>query len=275
MIQPDRRLLAGLRPSASLPRRWLPVLGLITILFALHCPQPVRADLAWETVFTDEQAVNNGSQVTGGDTTVTFSTLVFSDSDGGTFDLGPGRNTSFFSFESGVTGNHTGYIELSFDNENNDPADYLELGLSFSQALTGFQFSILDLDATGGLNWDDGVEVFVNGVNVRTNPAWYTFGSAVQLDTKPYLDGFEAGTTSAASTQTIGNVNFNFGSLNVNSISVRYRTTDDAVANPSAQFVGISDLSFTLAPVPEPVALPALAFALTVFALVRRRSFTR
>ncbi len=273
MIQLDRRPLAGIRPSAPLHRRWRPVLGLITILIALACPQPVRADMAWETVFADEQAVNHGSQVTGGGTTVTFSTLVFSDSDGGTFDLGPGRNTSYFSFESGVTGNHTGYVELSFDNENDDPADYLELGLSFGQALTGFQFSILDLDATAGLNWDDGVEVFVNGVNVRTNPAWYTFGSAVLLDTKTYLDGFEAGTTSAAATQTIGNVNFNFGSLNVNSIAIRYRSTDDAVANPSAQFVGISDLSFSLAPVPQPGSLPPLlAAALALAGTSRRRT---
>lgn len=260
------------RPGRHGSSRFGPALLVLpALLLHVWLACAVHADLAWETVFADEQVVNNGGQVTGGGTTVTFNTLAFSDSDGGSFDLGPGRNASSFSFESGVTGNHTGYVELSFDNENDDPADYLELGMTFGRPLTGFQFSILDLDATAGLNWDDGVEVLVNGVNVRTNPAWYTMGSAVQLDGKTYLDGFEAGTLSAASNQTIGNVNFNFGSLNVNSLLVRYRSTDDAIANPSAQFVGISDLSFVLAPVPEPGGLPALAIATAAAAMLRGR----
>ena len=144
----------------------------------------LSADLVWEDHFVDEDAITTGSSVFADATNITFTTTVVSDSDGGTFDLTPVRSASFFSFESGIAGNHTGYLEMTFDNENDDPADYLELSIDFQNAVTNLQFSILDLDGSPTSAWDDGVEVFFNGVNIRSFPSLFSMGSAIFLTTR-------------------------------------------------------------------------------------------
>ncbi len=215
----------------------------------------------WESHFSDEDAITNSTSVMASSTLVTFSTQVFSDSDGGTFDLTAERSADFFSFESDTTGNHTGFLEMTFNNENDDPTDYIELTMNFFAPVTDLQFSLLDIDGSGGGNWDDGVEIYFNGVNVKTDPSLYSIGSAVFLDNETYMDGFEAGTTSASATQEIGNIDLDFGAQPINSITIRYFSTDDAVADPSSQFIGISDLMFSSTAIPEsgfPIAILAV-----------------
>jgi hypothetical protein len=240
----------------------------IALLAALTAP--TRADIVWESMgYADEQTIINGSVFTGADgvgNRVTFNFTIFSDSDGGTFDLGPGRNASFLSYESGITGNHTGYMEMSFDNQNDDPSDYLDFVIAFAFPTTNLQFSLLDVDAGAGNSFVDAIEVFYNGINVRTNPSLYSFGSSVANDNESYLTGFE-GTGSAVATGTTGNINFDFGSTIVNSLVIRYRSSDDAQGNPVAQFIGISDLSFTT--IPEP-ALAWVSSCLVIAGLLRR-----
>jgi hypothetical protein len=133
------------------------------------------------------------------------------------------------------------------------------------------QFSLLDIDGSPSFAWDDGVEVFFNGTNVKTNPALYTYGAAVFLDNESYMDGFEAGTLSASSTETTGNINFDFGLQEINSIRIRYFSTDDPNSNPASQFIGISDLAFNSTAIPEPQSLlPCLVMLASGLARIRR-----
>lgn len=209
-----------------------------------------EADVTWESFFSDEATITTGAWIDATDVRVSFTAMIFSDSDGGTFDLNSGRNASYCSFESGVTGNHSGYLEMSFDNQNNDPADFIELQLTFDRPLQNLRFSLLDVDGSPGRSWDDAVEVFFNGINVRDDPTLFSYGSAVFLDDESYMQGFEAETTSSSATQTLGNIDFDFGLLWVNQLRIVYRTTDDALSNPSAQFIGLGDMAYD--PIPEP-----------------------
>lgn len=249
------------------------ICGLVCLALGFVACTPALADLQWENFFTDEDAIVDGSQLTAGATQLTFSTQVFSDSDGGTFDLVPDRSADFFTFESGTTGNHTGFLEMNFNNENDDPTDFIELTIDFFGPVTNLQFSLLDVDGSGAGNWDDGVEVFFNGVNVKTDPSLYQYGSVVIPDNESYMDGFEAVAASASANEVTGNIDFDFGSQAINSITIRYFSTDDAVADPSAQFVGISDLIFNSTAIPEPSALAGM-IGLSLFVLTGRRQRT-
>jgi hypothetical protein len=228
-----------------------------------------RGNIVWETAFADEQAISSGSLYTDpGGVTTTFSTTVVSDSDGGTFDLSLYRNTDYFTVEADVLGRHTGYLELSFNNENSDPADYLELTLSFSEAVSELQFSLLDVDSG---NWDDGVEVFVNGTtNARDTSAW-TAHPYAGPDNESYMHGFEGLGFNAGNGQAHGNIDFDFGSLLISSLTVRYFSTDDAGTNPGGQVVGLSDVTYTQ-PVAEATALGCCAvfFVIVGLSTVRR-----
>lgn len=246
-----------------------------TALFALALLAStcsVQANLVWDAHLVDEQAIANGSSISAGGTTITLTTTVFSDSDGGTFDLSPAlnRNPAYVAYEAGLNGNQLGNLELAFDNQNDDPADYVQIKMDFAPAVTELELSILDLDGSPIRYWDDGIEIYSNGTNVRTNPSMYTIGSAVFLDNESYMYGFEGGSTSASSTQTSGNVDLNFGATPISSVTVKYFSTDDARPNPSPQFVGISDLAYTI--ISEPKAgLPMLCVLLSAMFLYRRR----
>ncbi|QEG23928.1 PEP-CTERM sorting domain-containing protein [Mariniblastus fucicola] len=242
---------------------------LITAVAAIAISGTCQADLVWEDLMTDEQAITNNLMLSSGGTTITFGTEVFSDSDGGTFDLVPERSANFFSFEAESTGNHTGYLEMTFDNENDDPTDYLELTFNFGPPVTNLQFTLLDVDGNTNFNWDDGAEIFFNGTNVKTTPGYYSIGAINFLDNEAYMDGFEAGNVGAASDETTGNIGFNFGSEIIDTLTIRYFTTDDAVNNPASQFIGISDLQFVAA-VPEPTAVSLIALV-GIAAWTRRR----
>ncbi len=242
------------------------------LVCSLISPCLVQADLIWENHLADETAINDGDSISTVGTIVTFSTTVFSDSDGGTFDLTAERSADFFSFESGTTGNHSGFLEMTFNNENNDPVDFLELTMNFSQPVTNLQFSLLDIDGSPSSNWDDGVEFYFNGTNVKTDPSLYSIGSIVFLDNETYMDGFEAGTSSASANQTTGNIDFDFGTQTINSITIHYLATDDTVADPSSQFIGISDMNFTATPLPEPRSALVLGCAGLLVGLGTRNS---
>jgi len=160
---------------------------------------------------------------------------------------------------------------MTFDNENDDPTDFIELTINFGPAgVSNLEFSILDLDGSNQFNWDDGVEVSYNGTNVKTNPSLYNIGSIIFLDNETYMDGFEAGNAGASSNQTTGNIDFDFGTDVVDSLTIKYFTTDDAIDNPVSQFIGLSDLSFEAVAVPEPAATSLIVLG-TLAGLGRRR----
>jgi len=255
------------------PRRTLLIALLLVSGSSLIAASPSRASLVWEQHYSDEDALADGSSINTGGTTVTFDRTVFSDNTFFTFDLDPYINSDYFTFEAGELGAHTGYLELSMDNQNDDPDDYLELALNFADSVTNLQFSLLDIDSG---SWDDGVEVFYNGSNsVRDNPAIAAvLGSAVAEDNETYMNGWEGIGTGADNDETTGNIDFDFGSLHVDSLTIRYFSTDDADSNPDGQRAGISDLSFTAA-TPEPSQIACvMIFACGLLCVSLRRIYS-
>jgi hypothetical protein len=244
------------------------IIATVVLTVATVFSGTANADVVWEDIFTDEQTITNNLVVAAGGTSLSFETTVFSDSTGGTFDLAPVRSASHFSFEESTTGNHAGYIELTFDNENDDPDDFLELSINFGNPVVNLSFDLLDVDGENNFAWDDGVEVFFNGINTKTDSNLYSIGPILFLDNETYMDGFEAGNASAASTQDVGNIGFDFGDEPIETITIRYFSTDDAIANPASQFIGISDLQFTA--IPEPSLISAMVLG-AMLGLTRRR----
>jgi len=270
-----RTVVAKTRSMGTLSREILS-LGMLAIgvLASMLLPcSTVVADIVWEDHFVDEQAITPGTSLNSGGTTVNLTPSFFTDSDGGTPDIVAERSATFNSFEAGTTGNHSGYLEFTFNNENDDPVDYVQLDLDFTTAIRDVRFSLLDVDGSTVNSWDDGVTVFINGINVRTNPAWYQLGSVVIEDNEAGFDGFEGIPQSAGANETTGNIDFDFGLLEINSISIRYFSTDDAIANPASQFIGLSDIQFTA--VPEPNSAVILLGALGLLTLRRGRHLIR
>ena len=253
------------------------------LVISLVRPPAAHADLVWSAFLTDEQEISSSTVVTTADNAVSFATAVTEDNSG---DFSPFSSNTIFSFEgAGQLGNQTQYLEISFDQEDNDPNDVLELQLTFSNAVQGLSFSVLDIDVGPNIllspdtEFVDLVEVFVNDINVKTNPALYgTLGSAFAVDDEAEADGFE-GIAEAAGSSTAGNLDLDFGDVEVNSIRVTYRSSDDAAPNgllnsfPSGQSIGISNLAFNTVAVPEPSAFSTFMLMSVGLIVSRRRQF--
>lgn len=249
--------------------------GLFVFVFAIA--SAASADtFAWEDVYADEALINDGDSFVEQGLRLTFNTDAVSDNDSGAFDLANfSGHAGFFTAEHGSTGAHNGFAMLGFDNVNDDPADYLEFTITFDQAVSFVQFSVLDMDSQAGNGFDDGVEVFYNGaINVRSTPTVYSLPSVAQptvlVDNELGYEGFEGWNgRNAGPTETIGNIDFDFGTVAVTDITIRYFSTDDAQANPNAQLIGISDISW-LPVVPEPGTGMLVALGLVVLGARRR-----
>ena len=249
---------------------------LLGMLCALGIDATCEADLIWKNHFTDEQSILNGAGITTpGGTNVTFGRTVYSDNTGGTFDLDPHINSDYLTFESGKMGGETGYLEFSLDNQDNDPDDFVELALNFDQTVSDLQFSLLDVDSTNA--WDDGFEVYYNGSNnVRDNPGiTVVTGTHNAIDDESYMHGWEGVGKNAGNGNLDANIVFDFGSLEITSLTFRFFSTDDAKSNPNGQRAGLCDLTFNQA-VPEASSLACMSlFGLFLLLSLRRRSQSR
>jgi hypothetical protein len=156
---------------------------------------------------------------------------------GGTF-------TSNFSFNAAALGAHVGYGRFDINNNSNDPNDRFSVTITFNEPVTNLEFSLLDVDLRANSGTSDAVEVYYNGSNNAGGSAFVTsIGSSLIRDDETYMDGYEGIATSGAN-QTRGNINLNFGSTSITSITVVFFTSDDSNANPFPQFMGISDLTY-------------------------------
>jgi hypothetical protein len=150
--------------------------------------------------------------------------------------------------------------------------------MNFSSPVTALSFLLVDIDS--GTNntpeWDDFVEVYVNGATniLDLAPTVHTIVAGVPSVFDPGNEpggyrGFEGFNGRDAETnEDFGNVSLDFASTPVSSVRVRYFSSSDAQSNPINQWVGISDLSFT---VPEPATAFLLAGAAFCGVLRRRR----
>lgn len=203
----------------------------------------VSGILDWSDLsIADENAIPSGtiSASAGVTTTVTWSIVT----DGGSFVAYAGND--FVSYEDSAQGGFTGYAQVGFDNNRQDDDDKATIDLSFSEAITSLQFTLTDIDEA---SWDDFVEVYYDTgsgyVNAKTG-AFATLGPAVVADNETFGDGWE-GDASAASSTTDGNLDFDFGTLQITAVRIIYFSGDDAGNNgfnPAGQQLGISDISY-------------------------------
>ncbi|MDJ0688222.1 MAG: M10 family metallopeptidase [Xenococcaceae cyanobacterium MO_188.B32] len=210
-------------------------------------PTPADGTLVWEKQgFQDESAVAPDSSLDlGNGVTATVDWSIITD--GGSFT--PHVNEKdYVTYDSGILGNHKGYLSLGFDNSKDDPDDLIKLDLKFNKAVTGLTFSILDVDQGSGKKFDDGVEIYADGVNIKNlSGVEILTGNNVMADNEPYMNGFEGrGNAGANSTSEGGNINISFGSTEVSALEIKYFSTDDAISNPGSQKIGISDLDFQI-----------------------------
>ncbi|HPW33618.1 MAG TPA: hypothetical protein PLF92_11980 [Arenimonas sp.] len=217
---------------------------IVALLLAAAAAFASGAWAANETVIWENQGLPNTTAIANGQVfpssaggaTVTVNNALATD--GGTI-----INT--IEYRSTTQGNHTGYLLLSLDNDLNDPDDRYTVTLTFSRPVRGLQFTVLDIDVGTGtpLSFVDGVEVFYNGANNVRNTAIDTLGPGVILDDEAAINGYE-GNATAAVTSTAGNLDLNFGNILVSTVTITFMSSNDAAANPSLQFIGISDLGF-------------------------------
>ncbi len=104
------------------------------------------------------------------------------------------------------------------------------------------------MDQSGGKTFDDGVEIYADGMNVKNLPdVQITTGENVFEDNESYMNGFEGrGNTGANNNSEGGNINLNFGNTEVSSLEFKYFSTDDAISNPGSQKIGLSDFGFQI-----------------------------
>ncbi|MDJ0742467.1 MAG: M10 family metallopeptidase [Xenococcaceae cyanobacterium MO_167.B27] len=210
----------------------------------LPIPMIINEALVWENQnLSDESAVAPGSQFNLGNgvaVTVDWSIIT----DGGSFV--PYGGEDFVSYDSDKLGNHTGYLSLGFNNSKNDPDDRIKLSLNFNQAVTSLSFQLLDVDQSDSKSFDDGVEIYADGVNIKNlSGVEIVTGDNVFADNETYMNGFE-GRGSANSSSESGDISISFGSIEVSELEIQYFSTDDAISDPGSQKIGISDLDFQI-----------------------------
>ena len=220
------------------------------MLFVFASSQ-ARADLIWEDHFSNNDTINNGTVVNTGGIDITINTGVTGDP--------TAPRGEHFLYRDGPAGNHTGYLDLNMDTDEDNRNDQLCIDFIFGNGgAQDLQFSVLDIDFG---SWDDGVEIqytsTTGGGDVRDDPSIYmlpTGTTTVFLDNEANMHGFEGGNTNAGANDEWGNLGLDFTGQTVTSINIKLFSTDDAAANPGAQFIGISDFTFTPTTAPEPSA---------------------
>ena len=202
--------------------------------------QSARTKFVWENQgLIDETAVKTGSSFNlndGSTVTINWNT----ETDGGSFV--PKGGNDFVSYEEGLRGNDQGYLNVGFNNSENDPDDLIQVSLNFDQSVTGLSFDVLDVDQSS--SFDDAVEIYLDGINILDLPNAYSLGgSSVKLDNESYMRGFE-GRSNANKYSTAANIQVDLGSRAVSKVDIVYFSTDDAQSDPGGQSIGISDLSW-------------------------------
>ena len=113
--------------------------------------------------------------------------------------------------------------------------------------------------------------MFVNDINVRDIPGSFTLGADNETADEGTAVGFR-GTGEVDGTATDGNVVLDFGSLEVDSVSITYRSSANADTDPAGQAIGISNLTFETVAVPEPGVFAVLGLLAPAAFLRRRRN---
>jgi hypothetical protein len=235
--------------------------NIFTFIFSLIFTFAYSQGIVWE----DQGLVDEAEFVTGSSytddagqhtVTVTWNTVT----NGGSFLPCCGDN--FVSYEADAQGAHAGHIGLGFNNSMDDNADKICVTLTFDPPVEGLKFTLLDVDEaddgdqTSRNQWDDAVEIFYNGTENAKNYGTLA-GPCVYKDSEIFMDGFEGETFSSSpcgddgtdSQSTDSNIDFEFGSTLISSVTVKYFSSNDIgieTDNPDVQLIGISDLEWNV-----------------------------
>jgi uncharacterized repeat protein (TIGR01451 family) len=216
--------------------------NLFMLMWMLYCSEALAGN---DNIVWENQGLVSGTSIASGATLIDSSNRVGAILTRSVVVVG-GTFTSNFSFNAATLGNHVGYGRFDINNSNNDPNDRFSVTITFNEPVTNLQFSLLDVDLRASSGTSDAVEIYYNGINNAGGSAFVTsIGSSVVRDNETYMDGYEGIATSGAN-QTTGNINVNFGSTSITSVTIVFFTSDDSNTNPFPQFMGISDLTYDL-----------------------------
>ena len=229
-------------------QRTASMLAALLMLALLISPTTALAqseDIDWGDAGQPSQGTfPSGTVVAGSDgTTATVTRVV--DTDGGTFTPAFFAD-DFLSYFSGQIGAGTRPLLLNMDNSEFDPDDTVTYDIVLSRAVENFNFTLSDVDNGGG--GIDAIEVFydddlVGGfTNAANNTALWTSGPAVTRTNDAVINGWR-GTAASDQFATDGDIAFDFNTTQVRRIRVVLRSYT-GTGDPSAQFVGLSTLTF-------------------------------
>jgi len=176
-------------------------------------------------------------------------------------------------------------INLATDDRN---VSYLDVTISFSQSVTDLDFSLFDVDSFG-YNYYGGYETGIQFRDVIDQIQSSNNGSDAGTASVSYNSSKIYTETNGGDTAYLGNTRLNDGgndqndnprsvldlgwSSPVDTVSFRYSTTGDAVADPGQQAISLSDISFcSYKAVPEPATyLVGTLIPLGLLIMNRRR----
>ncbi|WP_378185287.1 tandem-95 repeat protein [Aquimarina sp. W85] len=201
--------------------------------------------IEWNTLgVSDEDAIPSGSTIS----TAANNVILTYTADPS---LTPANGADFISYETGQLGAQTQVAQLGFDGSVNDPNARVSSIIAFDSPVTNLTFSLLDIDrdGSGSDNFVDAVEIYYSTssgeFNVRDDISLYTLvGINVSEDDETNFHGFEGVNGNAANESTEGNIDLDFGGLEIFSIRIDYFSSDDANADPIGQGIGLSNFNY-------------------------------
>jgi len=239
--------------NIHMPRSWMSprlILVMLTAMFLVLLPQQARAqaDIDWADAGIPSQGtLPSGTTVTGSDGTVATITQSSVTSGGGSFV--PEFAPTFLSFFNGTISQSPTPLFMSFNNAAYDPLDRITVTIELSQAVTGLEFSLGDIDAAfGGSPFTDAIEVYYDDnltgglTNAANNTAFWTDGASVLRTNDAVVNGWR-GVGGSGSGSTAGSIDFDFGSTAVQRIQFVYFSYS-GTGNPIGQFAVISDFEY-------------------------------
>lgn len=229
----------------------------LVLATTLMATQARAVVLDWDSVTWTAGSLSNSYNidpaVAGNDITVTVG--------GSTAQLGLDGGVQTPALTQNVTGGLSpaqNALTLNLDLTNQTQAVTITINFSalYAQGVDNVSFSIFDVDfantpGNSGANFQDQIRnITATTVGGATIGATITTSSANQLFGTPgsvgqYVDGI----STAADTTNAGNVMISFGSNAITSLTFTYGSGSGTNADPTAQHIGIGDISFT--PVPE------------------------
>ena len=202
------------------------------------------ADIDWaDAGVTSQGSLPSGMTATGSDGTV--ATVTWSSQTQGNGSFVPAFAPTFVSYFSGTIGSGVSPLLLSFDNSSYDPRDKITVTITLNRAVTNLRFAINDIDNG---NFADAIGVSYDNdltgafTNAATNTSFWSTGSAVTRTNDATVNGWR-GTANSANNSVNGDIQFNFGSQQVQRIQIVYFSYT-GTGDPGVQFATVSDLTF-------------------------------